>query len=197
MRWTVESKEAGCVKAIRRAAAGLVLATLFASRSPAQTSGSAESHVSVRVGTIVTIEAGDVRPQVPPAGGDITADVDFHVSANVEWLWFQCLASDLFKAGDPLSANRIAHVGGVSLRIPQAMPIGGSSYLRYLAAGSGEGVVEGFRVYPTEPREWESSSNGTFTRDGVATFSWSQAGPLLPRGTYAGYVKILAFTLSP
>ncbi|MHB8763877.1 MAG: hypothetical protein ACYDA8_06010, partial [Deferrisomatales bacterium] len=179
------------------AGAGLLLVVVLPGRSHGATFGEAATRVSARVGTIVTLEAGDVRPQVPPLGGDITAEIDFRVSANVGWLWFQCFASDLFKAGDPLSGHRISRAGGVSLRIPQAIPLGGTSYLRYLPGGPGEQLVEGFRVYPTEPREWESSSNGTFTRDGVATFSWSQAGPLLPRGTYAGYVKVLAFTVSP
>lgn len=162
----------------------------------AELDSNATARVSVHVGTIVEIDGGGTAVAESHQTGEIEVDAEFRVSANVGNLWFQSFASDLFKAGDPQSHFSIPHHEGVLLTIPRSMPLAGSSFLPYLGGGPAD-THQGFPLFATEAREWESSSYGTFTRDLVARFTWLRSHPLLPSGTYAGYVKLTAYSLSP
>lgn len=126
------------------------------------------------------------------------AEVGFRVSANMDRVYVQCFASDLFKAGYPGSPYRIGHDGGVLVSMPAASPVhGGSPFLAFVGpAVPGTGAAAGFLLYPTESRQWESAFL-SFSHDVTASFSWRGAGELLPRGEYAGYVKFLAYRLDP
>lgn len=160
--------------------------------------GGAMVRVAIRIAGIVTLDL--LEPKVTTSGGgrDVRADVEFRVSANADTLWFQAFASDLFKAGDPRSGHFIVHTAGVTFTIPGAMALRGSSRLSYAATPPSLENLNGFTLHPTEGGQWESSSAGTFTRNGVASFFWAKESPwTLPGGAYAGYVKIVAYSVSP
>lgn len=161
-----------------------------------KTGAETASRVAINVKTTVAVSGGDLVLASVQSSGEILADTDFRVSANVDTLWFQCFASDLYKAGDPLSKYSIPHQDGVLLSVPRAMPLDfGSQFLTYLEEELGATEkLNGFTLYPTETKGWESSERATFTRDITTTFTWAKPNSALPTGTYVGFIKFMAYT---
>jgi hypothetical protein len=159
-------------------------------------SGQATARIVAEVAAHITISAPviiavDLREH--QNGSPIPAHVQFRVQANVPEVELQVACTDLYQAGDPLSAYRI--------------PVAGAG--AWITCGSGHALACGNSLLSWQssplpgllPVGWTGmvSAAGTFTAAPAAVFrqnvtvdvSWNATDPGLPLGEYRGYVRLI------
>jgi hypothetical protein len=126
-------------------------------------------------------------------GSPIPAHVQFRVQANAPEVELQVVCTDLYKAGDPLSAYRIP-VAGAGVRItcgPGHAVAGGNSLLPWQSSPLSGLLPAGWTGAVSATGTFTASPAPVFSQNVAVDVSWNATDPSLPLGEYRGYVKLI------
>lgn len=167
---------------------------------------SAFKKVAIVIDPNITLSAlGQVNETANFQTGDIEVPVQFSISANTQYVELQAQATDLFKASDPASPNKVTKAGPVIVEIlPDGAGVTGSpapgfsSGLAFDGAAPVPTLIEGktWPLFTTVRSRFQSGNAGTFTHDMKLYFHWNNNNGQLARGDYGGYVKLIGFTVT-
>jgi hypothetical protein len=165
----------------------------FSTVSFADTSGSATATVLAKVNPNIgikvntaTVDAGSVQT------GDFSADIQFQVDANAQFINAFASASGLYKGADPSNTD----VAPIPLNTAKGVAIvptngnqinNGPNNAAFTVAGDPIGA---FPTTKTETITLESSQNGHFSQPINVRVFWNQNDPEKPQGQYTGKVGL-------
>lgn len=178
---------------------GIVFCLFVVTSASADLEGNATAHVWVDVEANVAV--GVLSSQVDIGGvqmGDFDALINFRVDANMEDVYLQPFASNLYKGDDPENddvAPILVNVSeGIEIMPTSANPTNGSSNIATLVQ---PGEINGFPAFEFSPINFESSQNGHFSQDVTIKVTWTQDDPEKPQGEYSGYVALYCMLMPP
>lgn len=142
-----------------------------------------EPRIEVSEPVIVMI---DLRDRL--AGSIIPSQVQFSVRANTREVELQVACTDLYKAGNPMSAHRIPVAGpGAEIACEDA----GSHLLAWLHSPPTNALPAGWTGEVSEAGVFTAPSGEAFSQDVAVEVSWSATDPDLPTGEYQGIVRLI------
>jgi len=121
-------------------------------------------------------------------GSTIPSRVQFRVRANTQEVELQVACTDLYRAGDPTSANRIP------VADPGAKITCEDEEARLLAwqnAAPTDALPAGWTGEVSEVGLFTAPSDRVFSQDVSVDVAWNAADPTLPTGEYQGIVRLI------
>ncbi len=130
--------------------------------------------------------------------GSISGTVDVPLVSNVQQLDLQAAATDLYKGNDPASLHKIPLTdAGAQITCELGSPVGGTGLLPWLTTPPPDILPVNWTGAVSETGAFDSRQPGIFNQLVSVMVQWDQSDPVLPRGVYAGWIGLVAYTIPP